>query len=226
MDARRVTDRSEWSALARLTPHFTHEFSWSLQCIGLIQALVFFRVPVQPTYLRVWVDDVLYGCPFLVLISADGTERALNTPRAVPARITGVGPDLDPAAVITSAWADARVDIDLDFERRITDSFTRLERDADRSSRAWALSDADLDLIRRHGDWETHWDQDQWCRSFARLWQGAWQTELVSFRRDGEPLGWAARIHRNGHEPAVVATVRSGEPVSPWVSPHLRQSSA
>lgn len=225
MDARRVTDRSEWSALARLTPHFTHEYSWTLQCVGLIQALVFFRIPVQPVYLRVWVDDVLYGCPFLVLTSADGIERALNTPRAAPARITGVGPELDPTVVITSAWADARVDLDWEFEQRITDNFHRLERDADRSSRSWALTDNDLDLIRRHGSWENNWDRDQWCKSFARLWQGVWRTELVSFRRDGEPLGWAARIHRHAYDPAVVAAVRIGETVTPWVSPHLRQSS-
>jgi hypothetical protein len=214
VDARLVIDQFEWSALARLAPSFTHEWSWAQLCAERIRVITFRKVDITPVYLRTWVGDDLVGCP-LLLYGEPPARRVIVVPRSSPAILTG---DTDPVAAVRAAMPTVEL-VDDDVGAQIADLSDRL---GEGTSRSWSVSDRDMTTIADAVTWTSEHERNVWCRWVTRFWRASgWNPELVAHRGDGAVVGWTIRTHRRvGVDTAMAVAV--GEPAPPWMSHGLR----
>lgn len=215
-----MTDRSEWSALARLAPSFTHEWSWAQVCAEQTRLLTFRRVDVSTAYLRTWVDDHLIGCPVLTL--GDDRPRLLGLPRSRPALLSDPDGAPDPLAAFSAAHPDVELPDD-PVAAKVTTAWRTLNRRTTHTSRSWGLDPAQLLQIRCRVAWPTEGDSRAWLGILARVWRGYWTAELVTHRNAGAVVGWSVHLHRPERAAELVAVLIVGQEATPWMSHHLRR---
>lgn len=210
-----VTDRYEWTSLARSAPSVYHSWEWAEQSRRRVAHLVP-HLAVSVSYFRLWVDDdALIAVPVLTI---DGMHY--NVPRSEPHVLEG-GPVDDLFALIDDAADADGTDIEFVDDTEQLDIIRALEwdlqADADDYRARRTLADTDVAEMRsrlRFADDDT---ADCWFDAVKWVDRSGLDVSFVEYRRNDEPIGWAVYAVHNG-DAEVLAAAHAEFHVPPWTS--------
>src|SRR5687768_2535951 len=181
---RLITDRSEWDSLSRLSGSIYHHYDWTAHTARRLEGFG----PVTFGYLRMWDGDSLIGCPVVKFC-----DRWFNTPRAVPAILSGG--EADAIAVVSAAHSKllkmrgVNVDPDVGLLYEIAARRRRVERGEPVRVFKSMLPSEIKQMVGASSSPEPV--QDVWVQAVVWLWRAAWETSVVSWNG-----GWT--IHAGG----------------------------
>lgn len=217
-----MTERFEWSSLARLADSYAHEWSWAQQCASRVRPLVFYRADVTVAYLRVWHGDVMFGCP--VVQMSDGVRRRrFNVPRSSPTRLAGDGAAPEAAEVLAAAFPEVQLYDDSAELAELAAIASRLRRRSDRDDRSWSLTAGLATTINSIVKWDSADERELWLDQLDQTWRGAWKLSAVTHQRNAKTIGVVFEVHRHGWDPEVITAVRAKHPAPPWLSQRVPQ---